>query len=114
MTTTATLIRAGIVGLVLTLQLALPAAAERNCSPGSRGPYGDYCPGPQSGWYGAGAAIGTAEQAEKALKAYFGTGVTVTITGEKGCFFEADIAEGGKPKDRVIIHKKNGRIRSIY
>lgn len=109
-----TLFRAGICCLIATLHLVSPAAAERQCTPEGRGPYGDYCPGPQSGWYGAGAVIRTTEQAEKALKAYFGAAATVTITGEKGCFFEADIAEGGKLKDRVIIHKKNGRIRSIY
>lgn len=103
-----------LVGLALVLLLAAPAAAERYCAGGGKGPYGDYCPGPQSGWYGSGAAIKTAEQAKKAIQEYFGGSVTVTITGEKGCFFEADIAEGGKLKDRVIIHRKDGRIRSIY
>ena len=109
----ANLIRASLPCLIMLL-LASPAAAERRCSPDGRGTYGDYCPGPHSGWYGAGAANGTKEQAEKSLKAYFGAGVTVTITGERGCFFEAEIVEAGKLKDKVIIHKKDGRIRSIY
>jgi hypothetical protein len=109
----ATLVRA-LIPCLIGMLLASPAAAERRCAPGERGPYGDYCPGPQSGWYGAGTAIATAEQAKKVLTAYFGSGATVTVTGETGCFFEAEIVEGGKLKDRVIIHKKNGRIRSIY
>lgn len=106
--------RSSLPGVMLLTLLATPAAAERCCITGERGPYGDYCPGPQSGWYGSGGAIKTAEQAKKAIQEYFGGSVTVTITGEKGCFFEADVSEKGKLKDRVIIHRKDGRIRSIY
>lgn len=96
------------------LLLASPAAAEKGCGPGGRGPYGDYCPGPRSGWYGSGATITSTEQAKKAIQDYFGPGVTVVVTGEKGCFFEAEVKDGDKLRDRVIIHKKDGRIRSIY
>jgi hypothetical protein len=105
-----------VATILLLMLLTLPAMAggERRCGPDGQGPYGDYCPGPRSGWYGSGATITSTEQAKKALQDYFGTATTVVVTGEKGCFFEAEVRDGGKVTDRVIIHKKNGRIRSIY
>ena len=41
-------------------------------------------------------------------------GVTVGRVVERQGYFEADILDGkGKVMDRVIVNKRNGRIRSI-
>ena len=84
---------------------------------GRHAPYGDYCPGPKRGWYGAKTEIKTAEEAEKILKEYFSQNEDVKIgkIKERGRFFEADIMDKNDVLiDIVIVNKRTGRIRSIY
>jgi len=83
---------------------------------GGRGPYGGYCEGPRWGWYGARTPVTTMENARKHLEKYFeGKDVVIGTISEQGMFFKADIKDhNGTLIDRVIIHKRSGRIRSIY
>jgi hypothetical protein len=83
---------------------------------GGRGPYGGYCEGPRWGWYGARKPVTTMENARKHLEKYFeGRDVVIGTMAEQGMFFKADVNDRqGKLIDQVIIHKRSGRIRSIY
>jgi len=107
--------------ILLFLVVARPfgaASAEAgpmcpNCREG--GPYGDYCAGPRWGWYGSRRGVETVKEANGILQDYFSKeGVTVGRVVERQGYFEADILDGkGKVMDRVIVNKRNGRIRSI-
>jgi hypothetical protein len=56
------------------------------------------------------------EDARKHLEKYFeGQDVVIGTIAEQGMFFKADVKDRqGKLIDQVIIHKRSGRIRSIY
>ncbi len=99
--------------LALTRIFGMPAWAGPM---GGRGPYGGYCEGPRWGWYGARTPVTTVENARKHLEKYFeGQDVVIGTITEQGMFFKADIKDrNGKLVDQVIIHKRSGRIRSIY
>jgi len=79
-------------------------------------PYGDYCPGPHRGWYGAGKQVKTETEARQILEEYFkGEKVVITVVREKDRFFEAEVRdEKNALLDVVIVDKRTGRIRSIY
>lgn len=79
-------------------------------------PYGAYCPGHKGDWYGAKKIIATKEQAREILRIYFsGTDKKVGKIIEKPRFFMAEILDNsGELEDIVIVHKRTGRIRSIY
>jgi len=82
-----------------------------------RAPYGDYCPGPRWGWYGAKETVSTADEAKKILKEYFLPYGDVKIVNirERRWFFKADIKDkNNNLLDVVIVDKRTGRIRSIY
>lgn len=80
-----------------------------------RRPYGDYCPGPGWQWYGVKRRIDSAGEARRILQDFFSKdGVTVGRLVEREGYFEAAILDRkGKTTDRVIVNKRNGRIRSI-
>jgi len=84
-----------------------------NCREG--GPYGDYCAGPRWGWYGSRRGVATVKEASRILQDYFSKdGVTVGKVEERQGYFEAAVLDKkGKAVDRVIVNKRNGRIRSI-
>lgn len=103
---------------VATRLFIFPPPAEAgpmcpNCREGR--PYGDYCRGPGWQWYGAKRRIDSAAEAKRVLQEYFSKdGVTVGRVIERKGYFEAAILDGkGKTTDRVIVDKRNGRIRSI-
>ena len=79
------------------------------------GPYGDYCAGPRWGWYGSRRGVDTVKEASRILQDYFSKdGVTVGRVVERQGYFEAAILDRkGKAMDRVIVNRRNGRIRSI-
>ncbi len=79
-------------------------------------PYGAYCPGHKGDWYGAKKQVKTKEQAREILKTYFSdTDKKIGKIIEKPRFFLAEILDSaGEVEDIVIVHKKTGRIRSIY
>jgi hypothetical protein len=90
------------------------SAAEPVCPGGHRGPYGGYCQGPKWGWYGSSKEIASMQAAHAALVEYYGPKLLIRVVNEKDGCYEALILEGNKVVDKVIIHKKNGRIRSVY
>jgi hypothetical protein len=94
-------------------QCATPG--HRCWTPGERRPYGDYCCNQQNGWYGARREVNSARQARTVLQNYFAARkVVIGPLRERPMFFEADITDAsGKMIDRVIVHKRSGRIRSI-
>ncbi len=99
--------------VVLTCVFCLPVWSGPM---GGRGPYGGYCEGPRWGWYGARTPVTTMEDARKHLEKYYeGQDVAIGTITEQGMFYKADIKDSkGKLIDQVIIHKRSGRIRSIY
>lgn len=103
-----------LIGALMDI-FSTPAAAGRGYM-GGRGPYGGYCEGPRWGWYGARTPVLTMEDARKHLeKFYEGQDVVIGTITEQGMFYKADINDRkGKIVDQVIIHKRSGRIRSIY
>jgi hypothetical protein len=111
------------IAVILFIMAALPFAAPPSAEAGpmcpdcrERRPYGDYCPGPGWGWYGAKRRIDSAEEARRILQDYFSMdGATVGKLVEREGYYEADILDRkGGTMDRVIVDKRNGRIRSIY
>lgn len=97
--------------------ISLPAAEAMAMDGWGRGhgPYGGYCRGPRGGWYGARRAVKTADDAKKILKEFFGKDAVIANVMERETFFIADVKDkSGKLVDVVIVHKRNGRIRSIF
>ena len=90
---------------------------DEECAPkGERRPFGDYRCNKRSGWYGARREVASADQARAILVDYFADRpVTIGPLTERPMFFMAEIRDAaGKLVDRVIVHKRSGRIRSIY
>jgi len=88
---------------------------HRCTTPGERRPYGDYCCNQESGWYGSRREITTEQQARTLLQNYFAKrNLIIGTLKELPMFFEAEIYNSaGKVVDKVIVHKRSGRIRSI-
>lgn len=92
------------------------AVACRSCTDqGWDSTYNGYCNNQSWGWYGARKSVSSVEQARRDFVEYFaGNEVKVGRITEKSGYFEAEIFDNGnKLIDRVIIHKRSGRIRSI-
>ncbi|HGJ66057.1 TPA: hypothetical protein ENS27_11810 [bacterium] len=80
-------------------------------------PYGAYCPDGRRWIYGERFEVKDINSAREILKKFYekNDDVTVGEITEKRGFFEANIYnKEGKLIDILIIHKKSGRIRSIY
>ncbi len=67
------------------------------------------------GWYGARKSVPSAEEARRDLADYYAdSAAKIGKITEKSGYFEAEILNrNNKLIDRVIIHKRSGRIRSI-
>lgn len=93
-----------------------PSAHAINGRGHGKNPYGGYCPGPGRGWYGAKKSVKTSEEAREILLEYFkGDNVIVGEIKEREWIFEVEIKDKeNKVIDIVIVHKRTGRIRSIY
>lgn len=82
-----------------------------------KSPYGNYCPSPERGWYGAKRKVKNVKEAMDILKRYFSQYKDINITNitERRFFFEAEIRDKDQNLiDIVIVDKRTGRIRSIY
>lgn len=80
-------------------------------------PYGAYCPDGRRWIYGERFEIKDINSAREILKKFYQKNDDITIGEifERKGFFEANIYnKEGKLIDILIIHKKSGRIRSIY
>lgn len=88
---------------------------DKECGAQECRPYGDYCRNSSSGAYGARQPVATEEDARRLLQNYFtGRNLTIRIIRERPMVFVAEtFDQKGHLVDRVIIHKRSGRIRSI-
>ena len=113
------LIMKWIVVLIVLLGLAAPTMAQAQCSDSDlhgRRPYGDYCYGSDSGWYGAKRGVDSAEETKRILQDYYtDEDVTIGKIVKKENYFDAEILDrNNRIVDRVIVDRRTGRIRSIY
>lgn len=101
------------VGTVLS---AVPVvAAESGCGCCCDRPYGGYRASPRWGWYGARQNITTVKEAREYLTEFYDSGfIRIGTIIERDGYFEAEIFhKSNANRDRVIIDKGCGRIRSI-
>ncbi len=89
------------------------AVACREC--GSNKAYGGYCNTLSGDGYGARRSVQSAEDVRNGLAEYYANNrLIVGKLVEKTAYFEAEILDNeNKIIDRVVIHKRSGRIRSI-
>jgi hypothetical protein len=114
--------------VILLLLPTLSAAAEepepgqgrgwhggRKAGEMARPPFGDYCPRRHADHYGASQPLQTPEEAKERLGLFFKVLSTqITLRKEFRMGYIADITNtDGSLRDRVIIDKRTGRIRSI-
>lgn len=99
--------------ILLTAMLHTEAEACREC--GCNKTYGGYCSNQRWGWYGARKSVQSIEEARRDLTEYYAEGgAKVGKIIEKSAYFEAEILNNDKKLiNRVVIHKRSGRIRSI-
>lgn len=99
------------VSLLLATMLHTEAVACRECGCNNSG----YRSNERWGWYGARKSVPSAEEARRDLTDYYAdSGTKIGKITEKSGYFEAEILDKDKKLvDRVIIHKRSGRIRSI-
>lgn len=99
------------VSLLLAAMLHTEAAACRDCGCYNSG----YRSNQRWGWYGARKNVPSAEEARRDLTDYYAdSGAKIGKITDKSGYYEAEILDKDKKLiDRVIIHKKSGRIRSI-
>lgn len=110
--------RFGIV-IVMAVVMALGAApvvrAEDGCDCCCDNPYGGYRASSRWGWYGARKSVTSVKEAREYLEEFYAsTLIRVGLIIERNGYYEAEISRKGNAKrDRVIIDKGCGRIRSI-
>jgi len=105
----------GVVLLSTTMQISETVACQSCMDRGWNSTYNGYCNNQNWGWYGARKSVTLVDDARRDLLEYYaGTDAKVGKIVEKSGYFEAEILDkGDKLVDRVIIHKRSGRIRSI-
>jgi hypothetical protein len=106
--------------LLSALAVATPASAQTpGARPAYRGmPYGQYCPDGGWGPYGARRAVKTSEEAKQVVESFYSSqGRSVkggTVLESRG-FFRIEVLDSdGAALDEVAVHKRTGRIRSVY
>jgi hypothetical protein len=101
------------VSLLIAALMQTEVVACREC--GCNKAYGGYCNNQRWGWYGARKSVQSVEEARRDLTEYYAdSGARVGKIIEKSAYFEAEILDKDKKlMDRVVIHKRSGRIRSI-
>jgi hypothetical protein len=106
--------------LLATLMMATVAKAQYRGGGDYRdGMYGQFCPGSRRGGpYGGRNPVATVDQARQAIEKCLATRGQGLYTGkikENTLYFEVEVLDrNGAMVDEVIIHKRNGRVRSIY
>jgi hypothetical protein len=113
------LVVALMIGLFVVPAVPVDVVAQPMGRGMSRGaPYGDYCPGPRWGPYGARQPVRTVEEARQAMERYLSGTKEDGRVGkieEKRSFFQVEIVDrDGAVIDTAIVHKRTGRIRTIY
>ena len=104
--------------LSLVLGISMISEAFADCCQGWQGAgnsYNGYCANPRWGWYGARKNVGSAAEARSDLSEFLaGSDMQIGKIKERSAYYEAEILDrNNNLVDRVIIHKRSGRIRSI-
>jgi hypothetical protein len=105
-----------LIMAVGTLLAATPVVtAENGCGCCCDKPYGGYRASSRWGWYGARQNITSVKEAREYLTEYYASGnIRIGPIIEHDGYFEAEISyKSNAKRDRVIIDKGCGRIRSI-
>ena len=104
-----------IMAVVGALVAAPVVTAENGCDCCCDRPYGGYRASPRWGWYGARQNITSVKEAREYLAEFYASGnIRIGPVIERDGYFEAEIYRKSNAKrDRVIIDKGCGRIRSI-
>lgn len=104
-----------IMTVVATLASAPVIATEGGCDCCCDKPYGSYRASPRWKWYGARQSITSVKEAREYLTEFYASSnVRIGTITERDGYFEAEIHRKANAKrDRVIIDKGCGRIRSI-
>lgn len=105
----------GVSLLVANSQISKAVACQSCMDRGWNSTYNGYCNNQNWGWYGARKSVTSVAEARRDLEEFYaGNDVKVGKIVDKSGYFEAEIlGKGDKLVDRVIIHKRSGRIRSI-
>ena len=99
--------------LALSLLLGGTAGASAERSNKHITPYGDFCR--QTSHYGMHKKMLSNQEAEQALRHYFGEkGLDFEIIHNRHRFIKAVIKDNNKIVDTIIFDRHTGRIRSIY
>lgn len=117
-------IRPFIMALLLSLLGSLCAEAAPpegkegcdSCRQNRCRPYGDWCRTGPRGGYGARRPVKSADDARALLREYLADD-SLVVAGivERPMVFIATVTDaGGNVVDRLVIHKRGGRIRSIF
>jgi hypothetical protein len=104
-----------IMAVVAALASAPVIAAENGCDCCCDKPYGGYRASPRWGWYGARQNVASVKEAREFLEDFYASSnIRIGPIIERNGYFEAEIYRKSNAKrDRVIIDKGCGRIRSI-
>ena len=104
-----------IMAVVAALAAAPVVAAEEGCECCCDKPYGAYRASQRWGWYGARKSVATVKEAREFLMEFYGSSnIRIGPIIERNGYYEAEIYRKSNTKrDRVIIDKGCGRIRSI-
>src|SRR6266567_2515936 len=102
-----------MMAVVTALAAAPVATAEGGCDCDK--PYGGYRASPRWKWYGARQNVTTVKEACEYLEEFYASSnIRIGTIKEHDGYFEAEIYRKSNAKrDRVIIDKGCGRIRSI-
>jgi hypothetical protein len=104
-----------LIMAVAALATAPVVTADNGCDCCCDKPYGGYRASPRWGWYGARQNVASVSEAREYLSEYYASSnIRVGPVIERNGYFEAEIYRKGNAKrDRVIIDKGCGRIRTI-
>lgn len=104
------------MAVVTALLTSAPViAAESGCGCCCDKPYGGYKASPRWGWYGARQNVTSVKEAREYLTEFYDSNlIRIGPIIERDGYFEAEVYRKSNTKrDRVIIDKGCGRIRSI-
>jgi hypothetical protein len=104
-----------LMAVIAALSAAPVVTAKDGCDCCCDKPYGSYRASPKWGWYGSRQNVTSAKQAREYLEEFYASSnIRIGPIIERDGYYEAEIYRRGNAKrDRVIIDKGCGRIRSI-
>jgi hypothetical protein len=104
--------------MVTLFAMTTPLHAGRSSGmEGGKATYGGYCEKRGEGCYGARRPVNSADEARALLVEYYADqkGVVIGRIVEKRWGFEAEIRDRDDVvRDRVVVHRRSGWIRSMF